>query len=71
MLSRKGKAIDLSQDQKPSSQGELERIKKAGGFVEDGYVSVCSASRERSEIGTSRVSRDEEGRLVRSPSILR
>ena len=38
VLSRKGKAIELSQDQKPSSQGELERIKKAGGFVEDGYV---------------------------------
>jgi protein phosphatase 2C family protein 2/3 len=38
VLSRKGKAIDLSIDQKPSSQGEMERIKNAGGFVEDGYV---------------------------------
>lgn len=38
VLSRKGKAIDLSIDQKPSSVGEMERIKNAGGFVEDGYV---------------------------------
>jgi protein phosphatase 2C family protein 2/3 len=38
VLSRKGKAIDLSIDQKPSSEGEMERIKNAGGFVEDGYV---------------------------------
>ena len=38
VLSRKGKAIDLSIDQKPSSQSEMERIKNAGGFVEDGYV---------------------------------
>ena len=71
VLSRKGKAIDLSQDQKPSSQGELERIKRRVVSSRTDTSTVCSASRERSEIGTSRVSRDEEGRLVRSPSILR
>lgn len=38
VLSRKGRAIDLSIDQKPNSRSEMERIKKAGGFVEDGYV---------------------------------
>jgi protein phosphatase 2C family protein 2/3 len=38
VLSRKGRAIDLSIDQKPESEGEMARIKRAGGFVEDGYV---------------------------------
>jgi len=38
VLSRRGKAIDLSTDQRPSCSTELARIERAGGFVEDGYI---------------------------------
>lgn len=38
VLSRKGKAVDLSNDQKPSSPAERARIEAAGGFVEDEYL---------------------------------
>jgi protein phosphatase 2C family protein 2/3 len=37
-MSRRGKAIDLSTDQRPSCSTELARIELAGGFVEDGYI---------------------------------
>jgi len=33
VLSRKGEAVEMSQDHKPNSPEELQRIKKAGGFV--------------------------------------
>ena len=38
VLSRAGKAIDLSTDQRPNCSTETSRIESAGGFVEDGYV---------------------------------
>jgi protein phosphatase PTC2/3 len=38
VVSRRGIAHDLTRDQKPTSKDEEERIKKAGGFIEDGYV---------------------------------
>lgn len=38
VLSRDGRAIELSQDHKPELPGELDRIRKAGGVVEDGRV---------------------------------
>ena len=38
VMSRRGKAIDLSTDQRPSCSTELARIERAGGFVEDGYI---------------------------------
>jgi len=38
VLSRVGKAIDLSTDQRPNCSTELVRIQNAGGFVEDGYI---------------------------------
>lgn len=38
VLSRDGRAIELSIDHKPELPGELERIRKAGGMVEDGRV---------------------------------
>ena len=38
VLSRLGRAMDLSIDQRPTRSTELSRIEAAGGFVEDGYV---------------------------------
>mmetsp|Transcript_38870 Transcript_38870/g.44250 ORF Transcript_38870/g.44250 Transcript_38870/m.44250 type:complete len:319 (+) Transcript_38870:47-1003(+) len=38
VLSRNGLAVALSQDHKPELQGELDRIRKAGGTVTDGRV---------------------------------
>jgi len=38
VLSRQGKSVDLSIDHKPSDPKELDRIIKAGGFVEHGRV---------------------------------
>lgn len=46
VLSRSKKAIELSEDHKPDNPGEEERIKKAGGFVEEGRVKgILSLSR--------------------------
>ncbi|KAJ3108165.1 Protein phosphatase 2C 2 [Phlyctochytrium planicorne] len=38
VLSRSGKAVPLSHDHKPVNQGEQERIRAAGGYVEFGRV---------------------------------
>lgn len=38
VLSRRGKAVDLSTDQRPTCSTEQARIEQAGGFVEDGYI---------------------------------
>ena len=42
VLSRRGRAVDLSQDHDPGDVNERARIEEAGGFVDDGY----GASRE-------------------------
>ncbi|KAI0522890.1 hypothetical protein KFK09_005279 [Dendrobium nobile] len=38
VLSRRGKAIEMSSDHKPSCMGERKRIEATGGFVYDGYL---------------------------------
>lgn len=38
VLSRAGRAKEMSEDHKPENAGELARIQRAGGFVEDGRV---------------------------------
>jgi serine/threonine protein phosphatase PrpC len=38
VLSRGGRAQDMSEDHKPDNPGELARIQRSGGFVEDGRV---------------------------------
>ena len=38
VLSRDGRAVELSQDHKPDLPGEYDRIVKAGGMVDDGRV---------------------------------
>lgn len=40
MVSRKGVAVDMSEDHKPEDEVELLRIEKAGGAVVDGRVQV-------------------------------
>ena len=36
--SKNGKCTELSYDHKPDNDGEMKRVKAAGGFVEDGRV---------------------------------
>lgn len=38
VLARAGRAKDMSEDHKPENPGELSRIQRAGGFVEEGRV---------------------------------
>lgn len=38
VLARAGRAKEMSEDHKPENPGELSRIQRAGGFVEDGRV---------------------------------
>lgn len=45
-MSKAGKVTELSHDHKPDNDGELKRIKAAGGFVDDGRVSgIIAVSR--------------------------
>ncbi|KAI7751534.1 hypothetical protein M8C21_013393 [Ambrosia artemisiifolia] len=46
VLSRKGTAINLSQDHRPNHPSERKRVEELGGFVDDGYLNgVLSVSR--------------------------
>ena len=38
LATKKGKVIELSHDHKPDNDGEMKRVKAAGGFVDDGRV---------------------------------
>lgn len=38
LVSRNGKVTELSHDHKPDEAGEMQRIRAAGGFVDDGRV---------------------------------
>jgi len=38
VLCRSGRAKEMSEDHKPENPGELSRIQRSGGFVEDGRV---------------------------------
>lgn len=38
VLSRRGKAIEMSEDHKPENEKERERIEKAGGYIVEGRV---------------------------------
>ena len=74
VVSRSGKAYDLTRDQKPSSKDEEERIKKAGGFIEDGYVNgLLGVSRAFGDWHFEGLKRNEEtgkpGPLTAEPEI--
>ena len=74
VVSRSGIAHDLTRDQKPSSKDEEERIKKAGGFIEDGYVNgLLGVSRAFGDWHFEGLKRDEEtgkpGPLTAEPEI--
>ncbi|KAK2456942.1 Protein phosphatase 2C family protein [Trifolium repens] len=46
VLSRKGEAIDMSQDHRPIYPSERRRVEELGGYVEDGYLNgVLSVTR--------------------------
>lgn len=38
VLSRQGKAVEMSRDHKPMSSKERRRIEASGGYVYDGYL---------------------------------
>jgi len=46
LVNKAGKITELSHDHKPDNDGEMKRIKAAGGFVDDGRVSgIIAVSR--------------------------
>ncbi|XP_043812326.1 probable protein phosphatase 2C 49 isoform X2 [Manihot esculenta] len=46
VLSRKGEAIDMSQDHRPIYPSERRRVEELGGYIDDGYLNgVLSVSR--------------------------
>ncbi|XP_050237226.1 probable protein phosphatase 2C 2 [Mercurialis annua] len=46
VLSRKGEAIDMSQDHRPVYPAERRRVEELGGYIDDGYLNgVLSVSR--------------------------
>lgn len=46
LATKQGKCIELSYDHKPDNDGELARVRAAGGFVEEGRVQgVIAVSR--------------------------
>eukprot|EP00793_Prasinoderma_coloniale_P004735 PRCOL_00000496-RA len=63
VLSRRGRAVDLSQDHDPGDVNERARIEEAGGFVDDGYVngelSVARALGDFHHHGMKRVPGDD------------
>ena len=38
VLCKGGRAVNMSEDHKPENSGELSRIQRSGGFVEEGRV---------------------------------
>ena len=38
VLGKNGRAVEMSEDHKPENRGEMERIQRSGGFVEEGRV---------------------------------
>lgn len=72
VLSRNKKAIELSEDHKPDNAGEEARIKKAGGFVEEGRVKgILSLSRALGDLEykTNKKLVDEEQMITCVPEI--
>lgn len=46
VLCRKGRAIDMSQDHRPTYLSEKRRVEELGGFIDDGYLNgVLSVTR--------------------------
>lgn len=46
VLCRKGEAIDMSQDHRPSYAAERKRVEELGGFIDDGYLNgILSVTR--------------------------
>lgn len=73
VLSRAGKAIDLSTDQRPNCSTETSRIERAGGFVEDGYINghlgVARAFGDFHIEGLKGKAGGEPGPLIATPEV--
>ncbi|KAK7329613.1 hypothetical protein VNO77_23783 [Canavalia gladiata] len=41
VLCRRGVALDMSQDHRPSNKPEHDRVLELGGFIDDGYLNGC------------------------------
>ena len=74
MLSRKGQAVGLSQDQKPHLFSEWERIQKAGGYIDEegflnGQLAVSRAIGDWHLEGMKKKKDGTPGPLIADPDI--
>lgn len=59
VLSRSGRAHDLSQDHKPSDTQEVERVRRAGGFVSEHKCGSHTIHRVNGQLSVSRAIGDQ------------
>lgn len=73
VLSRRGRATDLSTDQRPTCSTEMSRIEAAGGYVEDGYINghlgVARAFGDFHIEGLKGKAGGEPGPLIATPEV--
>ena len=73
VLSTRGRATDLSTDQRPSCSTEMTRIEAAGGYVEDGYINghlgVARAFGDFHIEGLKRGEGEPPGPLIVTPEV--
>lgn len=69
VLCRKGEAIDMSQDHRPSHALERKRVAELGGFIDDGYLNgVLSVTRALGDWDL-KLSRGSPSPLIAEPDV--
>lgn len=69
VLCRKGEAIDMSQDHRPSHASERKRVEELGGFIDDGYLNgVLSVTRALGDWDL-KLSRGNPSPLIAEPDV--